>query len=329
MGDERMALELVGEIMKLTVLAALAIAGVLAVLIWKKNLATKVTYLRFIVQALAVVVMFYLFTFPIWLILMVGIILLWTIILGRLFCGWLCPFSFYMDIVTAIRKATKIRHRNLPDKLNKALHKSRYIILLVFLLLPFILSNIDVERYSMALFFAGPFKPMKVLLEPLIPPIVPWTGLFAINEIQFSYPYVQEITDFLGEAYAYYAPILSYIFIALTLAGAFVFRRFWCRFCPTGSSVGIINRFKGFKWAPVVHLDKSEEKCTKCGICKRVCPVQVTEVYEKKGGKIYTSMCMLCLRCVEMCPEKGCLKVKIGPKAVFKSRNWLEPSKSE
>jgi formate hydrogenlyase subunit 6/NADH:ubiquinone oxidoreductase subunit I len=49
-------------------------------------------------------------------------------------------------------------------------------------------------------------------------------------------------------------------------------------------------------------------------------------VYEQKGGKIDTSMCMLCMRCVEMCPYEGCLKVKIGRRTVFKSRNWLKPS---
>jgi formate hydrogenlyase subunit 6/NADH:ubiquinone oxidoreductase subunit I len=55
----------------------------------------------------------------------------------------------------------------------------------------------------------------------------------------------------------------------------------------------------------------------------------VTEVYEQKGGKINTSMCMLCLRCVEMCPYAETLKVNIGNKTVFKSRNWLEPPKVE
>src|SRR3989304_4901000 len=141
-----MALEIVGEIMKLTVLATLAAAGILTILIWKKTLSTKVTYLRVIVQALSVVVMFYLFTFPIWLLLMVGIVLLMTIVLGRLFCGWLCPFGLYMDLATAVRKATRVRYRSLPDKLNKALHKSRFIILLVFIFLPFPLRSIRIER---------------------------------------------------------------------------------------------------------------------------------------------------------------------------------------
>jgi uncharacterized Fe-S center protein len=79
----------------------------------------------------------------------------------------------------------------------------------------------------------------------------------------------------------------------------------------------------------LLHIDKTEEKCTKCGICKRVCPVQVTEVYELKGGDISPSTCLNCTRCVEMCPYEGCLKMKLAGKTLFQSRNWLEPSKIE
>jgi polyferredoxin len=113
------------------------------------------------------------------------------------------------------------------------------------------------------------------------------------------------------------------------VAGSFFLRRFWCRFCPTGASLAIVNKFKAFKRVPALYIDKEEEKCTKCGICKRVCPLQVTEVYEQKGGKINTSMCMLCFRCVEMCPYEDCLKVKFAGKTAFKSRNWLKPPESE
>jgi uncharacterized membrane protein len=44
-----MLIEILAEILKITVLAGVGIAGILAILIWKKGLATKVTYLRFVV----------------------------------------------------------------------------------------------------------------------------------------------------------------------------------------------------------------------------------------------------------------------------------------
>jgi ferredoxin len=73
----------------------------------------------------------------------------------------------------------------------------------------------------------------------------------------------------------------------------------------------------------MTRLKKIETKCTKCGICKRVCPTEVTEVYERRGNDVTASGCMLCLRCVEMCPEKEALAIKFLNKNIFESRNWL------
>ena len=91
----------------------------------------------------------------------------------------------------------------------------------------------------------------------------------------------------------------------------------------------MFSTFTPFKQIALRRLHKDEEKCTKCGVCKRVCPTQVTEVYDEKGGDVTVSRCMLCFRCVEMCPYEDTLKVKLAGKTIFKSRDWLEPSKSD
>ena len=322
-----MIMELGAELLKLTVLAGLVIAGILVILIWKKNQAMKVTYIKFVIQAASLVAIFYLFTYPVRPLLILAVILIIPIVLGRFFCGWICPFGLYMDVFTLIRKALKTRYRILPDRLNKFLHNFRYVLLLFFPLLALILIQIEPPSTLnlltlMAQLFAGPFEHLGILLGPMVPLIVPWTGPLEIGGLNFSFPYVQEVIKYSGENFA---TISALIFLALIVIGSFFVRRVWCRFCPTGASIAVVNRLKGFKWAPVLHLNKNETRCTKCGICKRVCPVQVTEVYEKKGGKIMTSMCMLCVRCVEMCPYEDCLRVNVGRKTVFKSRNWLEP----
>jgi ferredoxin-type protein NapH len=323
--------EIIGDILRIAVLAGLGVAGILAILIWKKNLATKVTYLRFVIQAVSFAAMFYVFSYSIPLLYVLIVIFAMTIVLGRLYCGWFCPFGFVMDLIILLRKAFKIRYRSLPDKLNKILHQSRYVILLFFLFLPVILWLIEPPpdfnfAVVMAQRLAGPFRPYSVLLDPMIPLVVPWTGPLVVSQINLSYPYVQDIITYAGQNIG---QVIAIAFVGLTLIGSFFVRRVWCRFCPTGASLAVVNRFKGFKWAPLLHLEKDEEKCTKCGVCKRVCQSQVNDVYEQKGGKINTSMCMLCLRCTEMCPCEDTLKVKLGNKTLFKSRNWLEPSKSE
>ena len=335
-----MAGEIIGDLLRLTVLGGLGVAGVHAVLIWKKNMSTRVTFLRFVIQAIAVAAIFYVLSYtippitgglpPIQFVYVLIVILAMTIFLGRFFCGWLCPFAFIMDLESLLRKALKMRHRIIPDKLNRILHQSRYVILLFFLLLPIVLWLLDPQPIMvsplMAQLLAGHFRPYSILLDPLIPFLVPWKGQVIIGQVNLTYPYALDFITYLG---ANIGQVVAIMFVGLTLAGSFLFRRVWCRFCPTGASLAVVNRFKGLKWAPLLHIDKDEEKCTKCGVCKRVCPAQVNEVYEQKGGKIKTSQCMICARCVEMCPYEGTLKVKFGTKTLFKSRNWLEQSKSE
>jgi polyferredoxin len=133
-----MAVEYVGDVIRLLILGGLAVAGILTILIWKKNLATRVTYLRLLVQAVAFAAIFYVFSYSSLIPMLFELIFIFglTIFLGRFFCGWLCPFGFIMDLEILIRRALKIRHRIIPDKLNVALHKSRYVILLVFLITP-------------------------------------------------------------------------------------------------------------------------------------------------------------------------------------------------
>jgi len=331
-GEKTMVWLYIGDILRLTVLGGLGVAGILAVLIWKKNLATRITFMRLVVQAAAFAALFYVFTLSIPLLYFLIIIFGITIVLGRLYCGWLCPFGFIMDLEIMLRKVFSIRYQNVPEKVNKVLHQLRYVIVVVFLALPAALWILQPPQnlnfaVAMARLLSGPFRPYTVLIDPMIPIVVPWTtSTLNVFRVNFTYPYVQDIIYWAGQNIG---QAVAVAFIGLVLVGSFFIRRVWCRFCPTGASLATVNRFKGFKWAPLLYIEKDEEKCTKCGVCKRVCQSQVPDVYEQKGGKIDTSMCVLCLRCTEMCPYEDALKVKLGSKTVFKSRNWLEPSASE
>ncbi len=331
-GEKSMIWDYVADVLRLTVLGGLGVLGILAILIWKKNLATRVTFLRLVVQAVAFAAIFYVFSYSSIIPMLYELIFIFamTIFLGRFYCGWLCPFGLIMDLEVFVRRALKIRHRLIPDKFNIAIHKSRYAILLFFLLLPLLQYALYPQEIMvsplMAQLLAGYYRPYSIAIDPMIPFIVPWAGQIVLGPVNLSYPYAQEILTYLG---ANIGQIFAIIFVGLTLVGGFFVRRAWCRFCPTGASLAVVNRFKGFKWAPLLHIEKNEEKCTKCGVCKRVCQLQVNEVYDQKGGRIQTSQCMLCTRCVEMCPYEDALELRLGNRVLFKSRNWLEPSTSE
>lgn len=298
-----------------------------------KNKTKRATYLRLAVQLIFLVLIFQVAMIGVGKFILIITIFGATIFLGRFFCGWICPFGLYMDLITLLRRSLKIRYWAFPEKFNKILHNLRYVLAIIIAVSVFIFFFLNPVTPShqgldliLNLHFYPPVRPLILFLGPLEPLIIPFSppfgAIFEFNGMALSFPYVGEIT-----ALTYGTGLSSQFasaFVFLILVASFKIRRFWCRFCPTGISIAIINRLKAFKWAPLLHLYKIEEKCTSCGICKRVCPTQVVEIYNQKSGKINSSMCILCLRCVEMCPSQDCLKLEFGEKSIFNSLNWLK-----
>jgi len=251
-----------------------------------------------------------------------GLLVIISIVFGRFLCGWICPFGLYMDLLTRLRNALKIRHWTLSERVNEGLRQSRYLIIAAFLILSVILgmraiagveliSESELGRYLELPFCqVCPVKPLFVLVEG---------GLGFMN---LDYALSQTMGDF--ALTGWYLTSINIIILGVVTAGSFMVRRLWCRICPLGGLIALFSRFGPFKRLSLIKLTKVEEKCTKCGICKRVCPPQVTEVYEKKGDDVTASDCILCFRCVEMCPYEGCLKVEVAGKPIYKSKNWLK-----
>ncbi len=302
--------------------------GVQVTLSWLKDKTKRISLLRGIIQLAFWFIILYASIIGVGKGLLLFLIIGANLFFGRVFCGWICPLGFYMDILTLLRRLLRVRHWALSKKINSYLHMTRYLIAAAILLLvipSFLFGAAGVTEISNLLTLRHPFTPYAFLLEPLQPIVLPWRppfgALLELNGINLTFPYVGEILLYLRDT-GLSLP-LAYIFVTLILLASFKVRRFWCRFCPTGISIAIVNRLRGFRWLPLLRLSKKGVKCTKCGICSRVCPVQVEEVYEKNDGTIDTSMCMLCLRCVEMCPEKDCLSLKLAGRTLSRSRNWL------
>jgi len=255
-----------------------------------------------------------------------GAIIVLSVLLGKFFCGWVCPFGLYMDLLTYLRKAVKIPHRDFSEDFNKKFHQLGYVILALLIVLSVIFGSEAIAGAQLVpgteeggfvyQYFSAPFcqvcpmKPFCVLLES------------SVGLIRFEW--ISQVTTGTFYELGYYVTSLNLLVLGVVTVASFLYRRAWCRICPLGALIALFNRFPPFKWVSLFRLDKVEEKCTKCGICKRVCPTQVTEVYDEKGGDVTTSNCIMCLRCVEMCPYEDALRLKAAGKTVLKSRNWLK-----
>ena len=263
----------------------------------------------------------------------IALVVIASIILGRSFCGWVCPFGLYQDLLTRIRKSTRLRHIRFSEKTNTALGQSRYIIIAVVLIISVIFASYAIFGTQLipGTTPAGPTGQAGIggaLDEPfcLVCPMRPLCILVecAVGEMKFSYV-AQIASESPFWISSFYVSSINLAVLAVVTASALAYRRFWCRICPVGGLAALFSTFTPFKQIAMTRLQKNEQKCTKCGVCKRVCPTQATALYEKKGGDVTESRCILCARCVEECPYEGALKLTFAGKTVMESRNWLEP----
>lgn len=267
----------------------------------------------------------------------VGLVVAAAIVLGRSVCGWLCPFGLYQDVLTRIRKSVRLRHLSFKDKTNAKLGQSRYVIIAVFLILSVIFGSYAIFGRELVpgTIPGGPEGTeagiVSYINEPfcLVCPARPLCILVECGVGAMNWNYVSQIAYgplWIGGFYL--TSINVAVLIAVTIV-ALAYRRFWCRICPLGGLTALFSSFWPFKRIALMKLEKDEHKCTKCGVCKRVCPTQATAMYEKKGGDVTESKCMLCARCVEICPYKGALKMTFAGKTLAGSRNWLEQGKPQ
>lgn len=257
-----------------------------------------------------------------------GVIIIAAVVLGRVWCGWVCPFGLYIDLMARLRKTLRIKRRLISDKLAQRVHQLSYLFLALLIILSVVFASQTLTGTQLVdgtqkggfvyTYFSAPFcqvcpmKPLCVLSESSV-------GLMRPEWL------VQNTTGQFWQL-GYYVTSTNLIILAIVTAAAFFFRRSWCQICPLGGLIALFNRFKPFRWISGVRLNKDEEKCNKCGICKRVCPTQVKEVYEQKSGDVASAQCIYCLRCVEMCPQEDALQFKFVGKTVCRSRNWLKDS---
>lgn len=189
-------------------------------------------------------------------------------ILGKGWCGWLCPFG-------GIGEACRMGHRPLRafSRLMKSVGSyasSKGIDLYS----PFTLQRLRDVKYAVLV--------VTLLLSLVF--AVQWFCVFCWAGILSWFGSPLNFAVFLG--------IILIFFIVLPLISS----RKWCHsICPVGAGLSLMDRVTPF-W---ISIDKRE--CTNCYACLSVCPTFGLAKREG-GGVVVTDTCDKCLVCVYKCP---------------------------
>lgn len=218
-----------------------------------------------------------------------GILLFFGALLGRLVCGFLCPFGWIQELLH------KLPGRKLKVKpaVDRPLRYFKYGVLVLFVLA---LPAFAVDAFGLgAPWFCKWICPAGTL-EGGIPLLL--TNASLRGGLGFTFWWKLSL-------------------LAITLIGSVLIYRPFCKYlCPLGAFYALCNR-----WS-IARMTVDREKCTSCGACERACPMQVQILKQ-----INSAECIRCGKCVSVCPHGAIDGLRLhAPKPEAKDRPPAEPA---
>jgi polyferredoxin len=169
-----------------------------------------------------------------------GIIVLFGLFLGRVICGFLCPFGLIQELFYKI-KTPKLK----KSRVTRVMSYFKYVILAIMLAVPFI--YVGIPAFCKYICPAGTLEGAVALL---------------------AHPNNSDYFSMLGYLFSWKFALL----VLFVIAFIFIYR-FFCRFfCPLGAIYGFFCRLSMLG----IKLDKS--KCVDCGKCLQTCKMDINHV---------------------------------------------------
>ncbi|MBF0412107.1 MAG: 4Fe-4S binding protein [Desulfamplus sp.] len=214
-----------------------------------------------------------------------------TLIFGRFFCGWVCPFGTLHQFIGFIGKLGNFKTNKRDNKFFKP--KSELARLNQY-------RPAQSIKYGVLFFFIA----SNVVSSPLLPiyllqttPLL-LTGL--LDPIPFIYrfvnltllPFADSAILHLSTNPRYYdgAWIIGICGVVALILNLWI-PRFYCRYiCPLGALFGLLSSISFFQ------IGKKSSPCIKCIKCQFHCEGACDPM-----GKIRLSECVLCMNCLDQC----------------------------
>lgn len=241
-----------------------------------------------------------------------------TLLLGRVWCGWICPLGTLLEWLSPARKRPRV-----PD-VAPQWRKAKYLLFVAILA--------AAAFGSLTLLVLDPLALFTRAMTTVILPAFNYVVTAVLGSL-YSLAPLRGVLDVLEHGLrGTVLPVRQPLFAGNWLiAGVFVFvlllnrlaGRFWCRYlCPLGALLALLSRVAVLR--PVIGAG-----CTQCGRCSNVCPVDAIQVED--GFRIVPSECVACLDCFAACPGRGIgwRPVALGTaSAARKERAWPAPAEA-
>ncbi len=212
------------------------------------------------------------------------VVLILTLLFGRIYCSSICPLGIFQDIVSRISKKFFKRKKFKYLKNLKWLRYSLLAVSIISLIFGSVLALNLLDPYSsFGKITANLFRPVLILIN----------NLAALISLKFDWYFFYSV-----ELKAFNpAPFLISLGIfGLVVYLSFTNGRLYCNtVCPVGTLLGILSKYSFFRF----EIDRDE--CLECGDCEIKCKAGCIDSENKT---IEMDRCVVCFNCLDACPTE-------------------------